>query len=243
MTKVSAVLIAKNAFDTLARTLESVAWCDQIVVVVDGSSSDQTEEIARTFTSDVYVQDWLGYGKQKNVAIRKARNEWILSLDADEVVTPELAKEISTVVSHSNVDGYSIRFETYIGEKLFRYGGLQNDWHTRLFRKDKGQFGGVVHEVVEVTNEQKLQGVIIHYSYKDFDHLMEKILTYSKLEAEVFVKEGKVLTLKERLRPVLRFVNVYFRKLGFLDGWVGFRHAYYLGYYVWNRNQQIAKLT
>lgn len=240
---ISAVIIAKNSADTLVRTLESVTWCDQIVVVVDSKSSDSTEDIAREFTQDVFVQEWLGYGKQKNVAISKARNEWILSLDADEVVSAELADEIQRSISDGSVDGYSIRFETYIGEKLLRYGGLQNDWHLRLFKKSKGSFGGVVHELVQVEHEKRLEGVISHYSYRDFSHLMEKVIKYSHLEAEVFVKEKKKLTVKEWLRPLLRFINVYVVKGGFRDGWVGFRHACYLGYYVWSRNKQIAKIT
>ena len=239
MSKISAVLIAKDASDTLARTLESVTWCDQIIVVIDSRTTDTTEKIAREFTNDVYVQEWLGYGKQKNFAISKANNEWILSLDADEVVSSELATEIQAAIVDSKFDGYSIRFETYIGDRLLKYGGLQNDWHVRVFRKSQGSFGGVVHEVVAVGKEGKLKNVMRHYSYRDFSDLMDKVKEYSRLEAEIFVKQGNELTLKERLRPLLRFVNVYFRKQGYKDGWIGLHHACYLGYYVWNRNRQI----
>jgi len=245
MNKISAVIIAKNEEEQIAECLESVKWCDEIVVIIDDRTSDQTEVIVRKYTDKVFLQKWLGYGPQKNFGIEKATNDWILSLDADERVSPELAEEVQKVLENSQHDGYYILFHTYIGDKRLRFGGMQNDWHLRLFKKSKacfgGEFGGAVHERVEIENAGHLHHPVIHHTYKNRKEFLEKVKEYSSLEAQRFLKSGAPLSLKDKIKPFLRFLNIYFRKLGFLDLWLGFVNALYLSYYVWRRNQLIKK--
>ncbi len=243
MNQISAVIIAKNEETQIAECLESVSWCEEKIVVVDARTTDKTAEVARRFTEKVYLQEWLGYGGQKNFGIREASNDWILSLDADERVPSELAEEIQKVLENPQHDGYYILFTTYIGDKRLRFGGMQNDWHLRLFRKSKGRFGGefdgAVHERVEIEKAGYLDHPIIHYTYKNRKALLEKVREYSALEAQEFLKSGSNVTLYNELKPFLRFPNIYFRKLGFLDGWLGFVNALYLSYYLWRRNRLI----
>ena len=247
MNEISAVIIAKNEEEQIAECLESVFWCDEIIVIIDDRTSDRTEVIARKYTEKVFLQKWLGYGPQKNLGIEKASNDWILSLDADERVSPELVEEIQKVLENPSYDGYYILFHTYIGGRRLRFGGMQNDWHLRLFRKSKGrfggEFGGTVHERVEIENAGHLKSPIFHYTYKDVRDLLKRVKTYSQLEAEDFIKNKKTLIFRDYIKPFLRFLNIYFRKLGFLDGWLGFINAVYLSYYLWYRNQLIRKTT
>ena len=239
------MIIAKNEEEQIAECLESVKWCDEIVVIIDDRTSDQTEAIARKYTDKVFLQKWLGYGKQKNFGIEKASNDWILSLDADERIPPELAGEVQEALENPQHDGYYIFRHTYIGNKRLRFGGMQNDWHLRLFRKSKGrfggEFGGAVHERVEIENVGYLHHPIIHYTYENRKALLEKVKEYSLLEAQEFLRSSTSLGVKDEIKPFLRFLNVYFRKLGFLDLWLGFVNALYLSYYVWRRNQLIKR--
>ena len=245
MNEISAVIIAKNEEEQIAECLESVKWCDEIVVVIDDRTSDRTEVIAREYTDKVFLQKWLGYGEQKNLGIEKAANDWILSIDADERVSSELAEETQKVLKNPQHDGYYILFHTYIGDRRLRFGGMQNDWHLRLFRKSKGrfggEFGGAVHERVEIERAGYLQHPIIHHTYKNRKDFLEKVREYSSLEAQEFLRSGSTLGLKGEIRPFLRFLNVYFRKLGLLDGWWGFVNALYLSYYLWRRNRLIKR--
>lgn len=245
MNKISAVIIAINEENQIGECLESVSWCNEKVIVVDDRTTDQTAQVARQFTDKVYVNKLLDIASQKNYALEKASNEWILSIDADERVAPSLAEELQRVLEKPQCGGYYIPFHTYIGSRRLRFGGMQNEWHLRLFKKAAGrfggEFGGVVHERVKVKNTGYLHHPIIHYTYKDREDLLERVKEYSALEAQEFFKSGSTLTLYDELKPFLRFLNIYFRKLGFLDGWLGFVNALYLSYYVWWRNQLIKK--
>lgn len=245
MNKISAVVIAKNEEVQIGKCLESVSWCDERIVVVDDRTTDQTALVARRYTNRVLVRKWLGYGKQKNFAINRASHEWILSLDADERVTPKLANEIQQVLKNPEYEGYYILFHTYIGKQRLKYGGMQSDWHLRLFKKSagyfQGKFQGVVHESVEVNNAGYLQEPMVHYTYKDRQEFLEKVKKYSALEAQELLQSGVTLGWKDKVKPVLRFVNIYFRKLGILDRWLGLVNAYYLSYYLWRRNRFIRK--
>ena len=243
MNKISAVIIAKDEEKIIKRCLDSLRWCDEIIVVINTDSSDQTCEIAKKYTSKVFIQDWLGYGPQKNFAISKSTYDWILSIDADEVVSGELSKEMQAVLDNPIYDGYYINFDTFVGQKQIKHGGLQNDWHLRLFKKSRGQFGGQfggdVHESVSIDNSGKLIHHIQHFSYKDWSDYRAKVLKYSKIEAENYFKNNKKLNLKDWIKPILRLINIFLFKRGFMDGITGIKHAYLLSYYIWKRNQYI----
>jgi glycosyltransferase involved in cell wall biosynthesis len=141
MDALSVVVITFNEMANIRACLDSVHWCDDIVVV-DSGSTDGTLDICREFTPCVFTRDWQGYAAQKNWGIAQARHPWILNLDADERVSPELQTEIRARVSDDLTDGYLIPFRNYLGGRWMRYGVLYPDWYLRLFRKDHCQFQG-----------------------------------------------------------------------------------------------------
>lgn len=243
MNKVSAVLIAIDEEARIRKCLDALKWCDEIIVVVDSRTQDKTAQLARMYTDKVFIQEWLGYGDQKNYAISKASNEWVLSIDVDEVVPKPLGDEIVSVLKDPKHDGYYINFNTYVGDKHIRYGGMQKDWHLRLYKRSQGvfggNFGGQVHESVNVINSGYLINKIDHYSYSNWGEYRNKVLKYSQIEAESYVNSGLKLSLGHRLKPFLRFVKIFVFQLGFLDGVTGIKHALLLSYYAWRRNKLI----
>ncbi|MFH1239386.1 MAG: glycosyltransferase family 2 protein, partial [bacterium] len=179
MTNISACIITKNEENDIRDCLESITWADEIILVDDGST-DKTLEIARQFTDKIYQQAWLGYGKQKQLAVDKASGEWILSIDADERVTPELAEEIQLIAHSSSatsasadkqltVNGYEIPFRFYFLNHLMRFGGCGREKHLRLFKKAKGRFDEqAIHEGIMVEGEiSQLKNYMLHFSYQD----------------------------------------------------------------------------
>ncbi len=225
MTRLSIVVITKNEGQNLRRCLEAVRWADEIVVV-DSGSTDNTVEIAKEFGSIVHSIVWSGFGQAKREGVGKARGDWILSLDADEVVTPELAKEIARVTSEpSEVHGYSIMRRTnFLGRWLFLRG-----WHgefvTRLFRKGYGDFDeSIVHERLIVDGATgKLGGVLLHYSFPTLECYLQKQDRYTTLGAQVALQRGaKGSWFDLMLRPPAAFIKYYICRQGFRDGWEGF---------------------
>ena len=243
---ISAVVIARDEEKRIGDCLLSLTWCDEIIVVIDDRTSDQTANIARQYTGNVHLQKWFGYAQQKNFALQKAQHDWILSLDADEQASLALASEIKETLKNPVHNGYYVPFHTFIGNKRLRYGGMQNDWHLRLFKKEfgifKGKHGGQVHETVSIDNAGYLQHPIIHHTYENNQEFLGKVIEYSSLEARQLVKQGYKLSLFDYFKPLLRFVNIYFKKLGFLDGYMGLVNATYLSYYLLRRNRLISKL-
>ncbi|MCL5411606.1 MAG: glycosyltransferase family 2 protein [Patescibacteria group bacterium] len=247
MNKISVVVIAKNEEKNIKDCLNSVGWADQKIVVIDSSSEDKTENIARKFADSVYVRMWEGYGGQKNFGIEKAKNEWIFNLDADERVSSELSYEIQTTLKESpEVDGYYIPFKNYIGNRWLKHGGLYPDYHLRLFRKRcgvfEGRYGGKVHEQVHLKKVGYLKGSVEHYTYKNLGDYLAKVRKYATLEAEDSIAKKDVLKWKETIKPVLRFLKIYFFQRGFLDGWFGFINALMLSYYLTYKLYKIKKI-
>ncbi|MGZ5008247.1 MAG: glycosyltransferase family 2 protein, partial [Methylobacter sp.] len=149
----SAVIITKNEAGHIARCLESISWADEIIVL-DSGSEDDTVAICRRYTDKVYQTDWPGFGIQKQRAVDKAGGDWILSIDADEVVSPELRLEIENALRQERYNGYEIpRLSSYCGRQM-RHGGWWPDHVLRLFRRDCGRFtDAVVHERIIVQGE------------------------------------------------------------------------------------------
>ena len=147
----SVVVITRNEEARIRACLDSVAWADDIVVV-DAESEDKTARIAREVTERVFVRPWPGFAAQKNFAIEQARSDWVLSLDADETVTPELREEIQTLLgAPAALDGYAVRRRNIFWGRWVRHGGLYPDWQLRVFRRGRGRFvERVVHESVRV---------------------------------------------------------------------------------------------
>ena len=253
----SIVIITHNEEANLGRTLESVKARlysegrrnSEEVIIVDSGSTDRTIEIAKSFGAKVFVEEWKGYAAQKNSAIDKATGDWILSLDADEAVDPELLKEIGSALveqgsiylrhepdSPMHVDAFSMPRQNRFLRRPIMHGGFWPDRKIRLFRKGKGRFAArPVHESVQVTGRVgKLYGSLIHHSYPTLSDYIEHMNRYSSLGAEIVVANGKVRfgVINIVLRPLATFVYNYFLRLGFLDGREGLLLHLYHGVYV-----------
>ncbi len=233
----SVVLITLNEQTNLARTLQSVGWADEIIVV-DSGSSDRTVEIARDFGAKVFAEEWKGFSGQKNSAIAKATCDWVLSLDADEEVSPELAGEIRSATQSSAVAGYEVPRKNIIFGRWLRWGGNWPDRKLRLFRRGQGRVvDRPVHEAIAVEGAVgRLDSALIHYAYPTLASYIEHMQRYSTLAAEVIVKERKQtwFWFDVWLRPLITFKWRYFFRLGFLDGREGFLfHTYHAVYVSW----------
>lgn len=220
----SVAVITFNEENHIRRTLESVKWADEIVIV-DSGSTDRTVEISREYTDKIIQHDWLGFAAQKNLAIDKTTGDWVLSLDADEPVEPSLATEIRTIISSPDVHaGYFIPRKTFFLGKQIRHGGWYPDYNLRLFQKGKGRFEDrAVHESVKVRGTTgKTKHAILHYAYTDLASYLSSIDKYSTLAVQVMAGNGiskfKTGWVNILLRPLFTFLYKYIFRLGFMDG-------------------------
>jgi len=223
----SVVVITKNEAQHIARCLQSIDFADEIIVL-DSGSDDRTVAISRQYTDLVFETDWPGFGRQKQRALNKAKGEWVLSLDADEYITPELQKEILTAIESSAYAGFNIpRLSSYCGRYL-RHGGWWPDYVLRLFRRNRGQFSDdIVHESVIVNGPTgQLQNPIMHDAYINLEEVLRKVDSYSTLGAEKLYNAGIRSSLSKTLSKSLwTFVRTYLLKSAFLDGRQGLMMA------------------
>jgi len=222
--KVSVVITMYNVEDIIADCLESVIWADEIIAM-DSFSTDRTPEIARKYTDKVIQHEFEGYAAQKNRAVEKASHPWILVLDSDEQVTPEIKDTIlETLNSTIRYNAYRIPRQNYFLGKKVHFSGWQHDVVTRFFRKGHGKFSEThVHEDLVVEDKVgALRGALIHHSCRSLSQFLEKVHRYSFLSAQDRAeKMKKVQWYHLTLRPIFRFFKQYFLKLGFLDGMTG----------------------
>ena len=220
----SVILITKNEAELVGRCLESVKWADEIIVV-DSGSTDDTVEICRRYTDKVVVTDWPGFGPQKNRALAMATGEWVLSIDADEEVTPALVDEIRHTLQAPSAAGYTLaRLSSYCG-RFMRHSGWWPDPVLRLFRRDAGSFTDArVHERVVVQGLVKpLQETLRHHSYRSLDQVLHKVNHYSHESALALQAKGRQAGLSTAIGHGLwTFIRTYIFKRGFLDGREGF---------------------
>jgi len=225
---ISAVLISFNEEGRIADCLESLSWADEIVVV-DSGSTDGTMEIARKFTDKVFTVPWKGFGPQKQAAVDLASHHWVLSVDCDERVTPELAEEIGSIVGRPDARaGYSIPRRTFLGGKEIRHGGWVPDRTVRLFDRTRGRFSDhMVHERVIVPGELgRCEHHLLHYSFGGFGDMLAKMEGYSDLSARQMFEAGRSTGLLDiTVRPLLAFLKAYLLRGGFLDGVEGLEVA------------------
>lgn len=244
--RISAVVITWNEEARLRDCLLSVAWADEIVVV-DAESTDKTASIAREFSDHVFVRPWPGFSAQKNFGIAQATGEWILSVDADEEVSPALKEEIlAAVASGEAADGYRLPRENIFWGRVIRHGRLYPDWQLRLFRRGRGRFVATrVHESVGVEGRvARLSAPLVHRSYRDVADFLERANRYSSLAAEEWVAQGRGVRARDLvLGPLGRFASMYVLSAGCLDGWRGFLLAVLYAYYVFVRWAKIWEKT
>ncbi len=222
---VSVTIITFNEEKAIAACLKSVAWADEIIVV-DSGSSDRTEEICRSFPNVRFMhQDWLGYGPQKNFALAQAAHQWILSLDADETVTPELRDEILQKRHNSpRYAGYRIGRKNLYRGQWVRHSGWWPDDIIRFFNKDAGRFNNrLVHESVEIEGPiGSFSGTIEHRSFHGPEDFLEKARRYAIPGAVQMHSAGKKGSApRATIKALATFIKSYLLKRGFLDGRVG----------------------
>ena len=238
VTRLTVTIIAWNEEERLRACLESVAWADEIVVI-DAESTDKTAALAREFTDRVWVRPWPGFAVQKNFAIEQATGEWILSLDADERVTPELACRIQEIVAAGGpAAGYSVPRKNLFWGAWVRHGGLYPDYQLRLFRRGAGRFAeDAVHESVTVDGRvETLAEALLHQSYRDLEDFVRRSNRYSTLAARDWIRRGRRVSVPALvMKPLARFFSMYIVKRGFLDGWRGLVLAVLYAEYVFLR--------
>jgi len=222
----SAVLITRDAAASIAECLASVSFCEEILVV-DSGSRDATLEIARAHGARVIHQDWLGYGPQKQFAVEQAAHDWVLCVDADERVTPELRASILAALAVPVRHAYRFaRCNRFMGRYL-RHGEGYPDWSLRLFDRRHARWSDdAVHEKVTADGPVgTLAGDLLHDSAETLASYLAKQDRYTTLAAQAALAAGKKGSLaRQLLSPVVRFIKFYFLRLGFVDGWPGLVH-------------------
>jgi len=221
----SVVVITKNEEHNIVRCLDSVKWAEEIILI-DSNSTDRTLEIARSYGAKVCSQPWRGYGYAKREGVNQAMGTWILSIDADEEVSPELAAEIKGILSKTTpYAGFYIPRKTNFLGRWIRHSGWYPDLVLRLFLKAKGNFNNViVHEKVLLEGKTgHLMGELRHYSYPSLEHYLDKFNRYTTLGAEEAHRNGKRPSWFDIVvRPPVSFFKHYISRQGFRDGIEGF---------------------
>ena len=232
---ISVTIIAHNEAERIGACIDSVSWTDEIIVV-DAGSTDGTQEICRKRGALLIQHPWEGYAAQKNFALSKANHSWILSLDADECVSPELAEEILSVLSDdAPAEGYRVPRKNIFFGRWLRHGDLWPDYQIRLFRRDVGAFNEKsVHESVVVEGRVGIfSSPLEHYSYDSLFDFFQRQVKYARLSAEDLSSRGVQPGIADFvIRPLWRFFKSYVLKMGLLDGvnglWVSAGSAYYV---------------
>src|SRR5687768_10589854 len=222
----SAVLITRNAAAVLEPCLDSLAFADEIVVV-DSGSSDGTVDMARKKGARVVPKEWLGFGQQKQFAVEQASHDWVLCLDADERVSPELARSIEQALAAPSSPVYRMaRRNRFLGRWL-AHGEGYPDWSPRLFNRMNARWSDdLVHEkVLFSVTPGTLDGDLMHDSYDDLSTYLERQNRYTTLAARQAFEQGRGAGVLHLLcSPVVRFLKFYVMRLGFLDGLPGLLH-------------------
>lgn len=223
--KLSVVILTHNNQATIQSCLDSVKLADEIIVI-DDNSTDKTLNLIMKYSVKVIHQRLVNFSKQRNLAIKQVKSDWVLFLDSDEIVSDKLFKEIKNVIKNFSYSAYKIKRLNYFFGKQIKHGGYWPDWQTRLFKvKDFRGFVGTIHESPEFNGQLgKIDNHLIHFSHKNLIECFQKSLSWTKKEAEEFIKAGHPPVTWWRIVKVMiwEFCYRYFKKLGFLDGYVGF---------------------
>jgi glycosyltransferase involved in cell wall biosynthesis len=215
----SACIITKDEEDRLPRCLESVSFCED-VVVLDSGSTDSTLKVAESLGARVFLEQWRGFGPQKQRAMELARFDTVLMLDADEVLEDEARGEIAAVLEAPEASAYSFRRRGYIGGRLIRHSGWWPDRVVRLVDRRQCRMEGNIHERVIVDgNTGQLDSVIHHYSFRDYSHMIKKMDVYSDYTSDKLLQEGRSAgPLSPLTHSISMFLRTYILKAGALDG-------------------------
>jgi glycosyltransferase involved in cell wall biosynthesis len=221
---ISAAIITKNEETNIERCLRAIRWVDEIVVV-DSGSTDRTVEVCKTYDCKVVSTDWRGYGPNKRLAVSSTSHDWVLAVDADEEVTPELAEEIQDVLSRDQtLGGYKIRWRSMYLGRWIRHSGWSGFYKLKLFNKTLGNYTeDVMHETVRLKGRVgRLKSPLNHYTYPDRAAVERKMEVNTTMAAEVLWARGKRPTAcTPYLHAAWTFFRMYLLKVGFLDGRIG----------------------
>jgi glycosyltransferase involved in cell wall biosynthesis len=224
MPQLSAIVITRNEAANIGECLDGLAFCDERIVV-DCGSTDGTAETARGKGASVAHHDWQGFGPQKNFALSLATGDWVLSIDADERVTPELAQAIKTAMADASADGFELpRVSSFCGRPM-RHSGWFPDYVLRLFRRGKGRFDdAVVHErVICDGTVKRLDKPLIHHPVLKLEDALSRMDRYSTASAQALVASGRKVSFVTGIaHGFFAFLKSYVLRLGFLDGAEGF---------------------
>lgn len=218
----SVIIITKNEAALIERCLKSVIWADEIIVL-DSGSTDQTVEICKQYKALVNITDWPGYGPQKNRALEMATGDWILSIDADETVSAELAKEIQNTIQLATPAQQVFllkRLSSLMGKQM-RHGDWWPDQIPRLFRRGKAKFtNDLVHERLEFNvNTETLENLLLHDSIRSIEQMIQKMNQYTSAGAQKLLTRKKMGGLRKAiLHGGWAILRSYIIKRGFLDG-------------------------
>jgi glycosyltransferase involved in cell wall biosynthesis len=226
MKRLSVITLTMNEAANIGGCLESVRWAEEIIVV-DSGSTDGTQEAARRYTQKIFTIPWPGYGAARNYALAQATGEWILWLDADERVTPELGEEIRALLAtvDMSVAGYSVARRAYFLGRWIRHCGWYPSRVVRLFQRSRGHFTETrVHERLKLDGAVKeMRNDLLHFTDPSLYHYLTKFNKYTSLGAEDLHGAGRRFRLSDLVvRPVFQFVKMYVLRRGFLDGMQGF---------------------
>jgi glycosyltransferase involved in cell wall biosynthesis len=251
MTQLSLVIVAMNEERTIGRVLEAARGLADEIILVDSGSTDATKEIATKYGAKVFEQEWLGYAAQKNHALGLATGDWLLSLDADEVLTAELKDEIKQVLSGSGCteyDGFKIPRILYIGDRPVMHSGFYPDAQLRLIKRGAGLFNDrLVHEAIKVKGKVKqLTHPMNHYSYTDVIQFQQAMDKYARLSAKEYLRNTEKTHssshLEEVVHPLWTFCYRFFIRQGFLDGKLGFDLCLHYSNYVAKKIRYLREL-
>lgn len=246
MRKITVIIPTFNEAHNIAGVLDTVQWADEIIII-DSFSTDQTLEIASQYKVQILQRTYVGPADQKNWAIPKAKHEWILLLDADERVPPALREEIEDWLRKEiPFDAFWIGRQNFFMGKQIRYSGWQGDAVVRFFHRDKCRYNDKqVHEEIVTTNLKvaKLKNKMLHYTFKDSNHFLEKMRRYADWSAQDhFAKTKRVSYFHLFFKPLFRFFKHFIWQRGFLDGKIGFIISVIMAWSVFLRYTKIKEL-
>lgn len=223
--RLTVLVVARNEEQNLVSCLAAAAFADEKIVVVDAASTDATLEIARRYADHVVVRKFDSFAQQRNAGLGLATGEWILSVDADERITPGLAAEIRGLIARPDESrvGFQIPIRSEILGRPFAHSGTQQDLPLRLFRRERGRWTGLVHETVLIEGKiGRLANVLEHRTLADVQVFLRKIDQYTSLEAHDMHRAGhRFRALDLTLRPLWTFLKLYLLRQGFRDGLEG----------------------
>lgn len=241
----SVVIITKNEEDIIGQCLEAVSELSDDIIIIDSGSTDTTEAICLSKGARFFSHEWKGYSGNKNYGIDQARHDWVLSIDADEILNSELITAIHKTLEAPVADAYNISFKNVFLGKELNYGSWQRESHVRLFRKKNIRWEGEIHEKLTLGEAKidSIYGHIQHYSIRTLEQYINKKNIYTTLAAEEMYNRGKKSGfIKIFLSPVFHFFRDYIIKLGFLDGFQGFVLATESAHYVYLKYSKLSLL-